>query len=88
MYLVVSNWWMYLKWNITPLQDRVSYINHLITIKPKGLNSIPLNSSGEVCVKGTNVFKGYYKDPERTKTVIDKEGWLHTGDIGTWLPVR
>ena len=44
------------------------------------------NDQGEVCMKGRCNFQGYLKRPEVTAETIDTEGWLHSGDIGQWLP--
>jgi len=44
---------------------------------------LKIAEDGEVLIRGKHVFKGYLKDDIATRNAIDKEGWLHTGDIGT-----
>ncbi|GFY75820.1 long-chain-fatty-acid--CoA ligase 1 [Trichonephila inaurata madagascariensis] len=50
------------------------------------MNYFASEGKGEVCVQGLTVFQGYLKDTEKTESTVDKDGWLHTGDIGMWLP--
>lgn len=55
-------------------------------MESKIISSDPENIPGEICVRGINRMKGYYKNPKATEQVIDEEGWLHTGDMGTRSP--
>lgn len=52
-------------------------------IDPESGAELPTNTPGEFCARGYNIMKGYYKMPEATAQAIDKDGWLHTGDLCT-----
>ncbi|CAN1141045.1 4-coumarate--CoA ligase-like 1 [Linum perenne] len=51
-------------------------------IDPETGASLPANTRGEICVRSKCVMMGYFNNEEETSRTIDKEGWLHTGDIG------
>ncbi|MGI6573222.1 MAG: AMP-binding protein [Fermentimonas sp.] len=51
-------------------------------LDPETGKECPVGVEGEMCCRGYNVMKGYYKNPEATFEVIDKNGFLHSGDLG------
>ena len=72
-----------------PVELRVSTVGpafpgvEVAILDPATFQPLPPNAEGEVCCRGYNIMHGYYKMPEQTAAVIDKDGWLHSGDLGT-----
>lgn len=72
-----------------PVELRVSTVGtafpgvEVAILDPETNAPLPPNTEGEVCCRGYNIMKGYYNMPEQTAAVIDENGWLHTGDLGT-----
>ncbi|CAN2041439.1 putative acyl-CoA synthetase YngI [Candidatus Magnetomoraceae bacterium gMMP-15] len=50
-------------------------------VNPATDEEVPIGAQGELCSRGYHVMKGYYKMPEATEKAIDKDDWLHTGDL-------
>jgi fatty-acyl-CoA synthase len=55
-------------------------------VDPASGRILPDNEQGELCTRGHGVMLGYYKMPEATAAAIDREGWLHSGDLALRLP--
>lgn len=55
-------------------------------VDPETGGDLPDNTDGEFVARGYNIMKGYYKMPEATAAAIDKDGWLHSGDLARRTP--
>lgn len=75
-----------------PLEIRVNTVGSPLPgieckiIDPETGDEMPVGENGEFVARGYNIMKGYYKMPEATAQAIDKDGWLHTGDLACKTP--
>ncbi|MBE5782465.1 MAG: AMP-dependent synthetase [Clostridiales bacterium] len=75
-----------------PLEVRVGTVGRALPeieckiVNPETGEDLPDNVTGEFVARGYNIMKGYYKMPRATQSAIDKDGWLHTGDLACRTP--
>ena len=75
-----------------PLEVRVSTVGRALPeiecriVDPETGKEMPIGETGEFVARGYNIMKGYYKMPKATAAAIDKDGWLHTGDLACKTP--
>ncbi len=75
-----------------PLEVRVATVGRALPeieckiVNPETGEDCPDNVTGEFVARGYNIMKGYYKMPKATASAIDKDGWLHTGDLACRTP--
>jgi len=75
-----------------PLEVRVATVGRALPeieckiVDPETCEECPDNVTGEFVARGYNIMKGYYKMPKATASAIDKDGWLHTGDLACRTP--
>ncbi|HEY1406267.1 MAG TPA: AMP-binding protein, partial [Spirochaetota bacterium] len=71
-----------------PVEDRATTVGKVFpglevkVLDPDTGEECPIEVQGEMCCRGYNIMKGYYKMPEATAQIIDKNGFLHSGDLG------
>jgi fatty-acyl-CoA synthase len=77
-----------LAWHDDNLEDLTQTIGQplpnmdVAILNPQTNEILPLGEQGEICTRGYHVMTGYNDNPEATAKTIDKDGWLHTGDLG------
>ncbi len=59
-----------------------AYGNEAKIIDPANGADLPPNAPGEIMIRGDNVMKCYYKDPQNTAKTLSPDGWMHSGDLG------
>ncbi|MBS0614902.1 MAG: AMP-binding protein, partial [Proteobacteria bacterium] len=69
-----------------PLERRVSTVGRVhphveVKIVDAEGRTLPRGVAGELCTRGYSVMRGYWDEPERTAEAVDRDGWMHTGDL-------